>query len=116
MAGAEILEALLAAPPQEQTRYPPNSRYHGLGARTRTLPDGRQATYLVPRVLPDPRAMTQIGAHVVRPGDRTDTIAARYLGDPLASWRIADANARTIPAALTAEPGRRLRIALPEGG
>lgn len=110
------LAALIAAPPEDQTRYPPNSRYHGLPARRRSLPDGREARYLVPRVLPDPAAMTAIATHVVAPLDRTDLLAARYFGDPILSWRIPDANGRGLPEELTATPGRRLRIAVSEGG
>ena len=113
---ADALAALLAAPPEAQTRYPPNSRYFGLPARSRTLADGRTATYLVPRILPDPAAMTLLTTHVVRPLDRTDTLAAQYFADPLVNWRIADANGRGIPEELTATPGRRLRIAIAEGG
>ena len=111
----DALAALIAAPPQEQTRYPPSSRYFGLPAGTRTLPDGREATYLVPRVLPDPAKMTDIAVHTVAPLDRTDLLAARYFADPLASWRIPDANGRGIPEELTQVPGTRLRIAVADG-
>ena len=112
---SDMLATLLAAPPERQTRYPPNSRYHGLPARTCRLADGRDATYLVPRILPDPAAMTLLAFHVVAPLERTDTLAARYFGDPLTNWRIADANGRGIPEDLTTTPGRRLRIAIAEG-
>lgn len=112
---SDMLAALLAAPPEAQTRYPPNSRYHGLPARSRTLPDGRLVTHLVPRVLPDPARMTLLAVHAVRPLDRCDKLAAAYLGDPLLDWRIADANSHGILDDLTGEPGRRLRIAVSEG-
>jgi len=111
----DALAALVAAPPQEQTRYPANSRYFGLPARVRRLPDGREATWLVPRVLPDPAQMTDLAVHTVAPLDRTDLLAARYFGDPLVSWRIADANGRGLPEELTRNPGTRLRIAVPDG-
>ena len=111
----DALAALIAAPPQEQTRYPASSRYFGLPARVRTLPDGREATYLVPRVLPNPGRMTEIATHIVAPLDRTDLLAARYFGDALASWRIPDANGRGIPEELTGTPGVRLRIAVQDG-
>lgn len=113
---SDLLSALLAAPPEAQMRYPPNSRYHGLPARSRTLPDGRLVTHLVPRVLPDPDGMTLLAVHAVQPLDRCDTLAATFFGDPLLGWRIADANTRGIPDDLTRVPGRRLRIAVPEGG
>ncbi len=35
--------------------------------------------------------------HAVQQGDRIDVIAARYLGDPLLYWRIADANLAVRP-------------------
>lgn len=112
----DMLAALLAAPAQDQTRYPPNSRYHGVKARTRTLPDGRQATYLVPRIPPDPAEMSVLAIHTVVALERTDTLAERYFGNALVSWRIGDANGRGIPEELMQTPGRRLRIAVPNGG
>lgn len=48
-------------------------------------------------------------------GERLDQVAAKYLGDPEAFWRIADANGAMRPQALTETAGRRLRITLPEG-
>jgi hypothetical protein len=53
--------------------------------------------------------------HVVVQGDRLDNITARYLSDPEQFWRVCDANAAMRPDELTEEPGRRLRITLPEG-
>jgi nucleoid-associated protein YgaU len=50
----------------------------------------------------------------VNQGDRLDLIAARALGDPELFWRICDANNAMDPLELTAEPGRRLRVAIPQ--
>jgi nucleoid-associated protein YgaU len=50
--------------------------------------------------------------HIVVQGDRLDTIATKYAGDPLQFWRIADANTEMDAERLTASPGRRLRIPL----
>lgn len=50
---------------------------------------------------------------VVAAGDRPDLVAARTLGDSLAYWRIADANAVTDPFELTDTPGARIAIPLP---
>ena len=51
----------------------------------------------------------------VTEGDRLDSIAAQYLGDPEQFWRICDANGAIRPEELTETVGRRLRITLPEG-
>ncbi len=47
--------------------------------------------------------------HRVVAGDRLDLLAARYFGDPLQFWRIADANPARSPDELI-EPGRVLVI------
>jgi nucleoid-associated protein YgaU len=47
--------------------------------------------------------------HRVVAGDRLDLLAARYFGDPLQFWRIADANPASSPDELL-EPGRVLVI------
>lgn len=111
---ADMLAALIAAPPQEQTRFPSTSRYFGVAARTRTLPDGREATHLVPRVMPAEDSFNVLGVHTVVPPERTDTLAARYFGDAQSWWRIADANAPRIPEELTEEPGTEITIAVSE--
>jgi nucleoid-associated protein YgaU len=48
-------------------------------------------------------------SHRVVAGDRLDLLAARYFGDPLQYWRIADANPTPSPDELL-EPGRVLII------
>ncbi|HEY0729688.1 MAG TPA: hypothetical protein VGD38_16520, partial [Pyrinomonadaceae bacterium] len=53
--------------------------------------------------------------HVVTEDERLDNIAARYMDDPEAFWRIADANSAMRPEELTETVGRKLRITLPEG-
>jgi hypothetical protein len=63
-----------------------------------------------PRQAGTPRADR---VHRVVAGDRLDTLAARYLGDPDAGWRIVDANPTASVEGLL-EPGRIL--AIPEGG
>ena len=80
-----------------------------------TLADGRVVRYLRRRFLPDPATLVTIAEHRVGDGDRTDNLAAKYLGDPLQSWRMADANLTLRLEALVEEIGRRLRFTLPEG-
>ncbi len=88
------------------------SRYQGIPTAVLTLPDGRQIVYVRRRFVPHPEDLTQIGEHVVLPGERPDQIAAQEFGDPEQSWRLADANRALEPDELTT-PGRHLRITLP---
>jgi hypothetical protein len=90
------------------------SRYQGIPTAQLPLPDGRTVTYVRRRFPPDPDTLTTIGSHVVAPGERLDTVAARAFGDPELFWRVADAHRVLAPWTL-AVPGRRLRITLPEG-
>lgn len=100
------------APPSQ---YPRSSRYYGTAVKTFTAPDGTQIPYLARRILPDPASFTAIGQYTVAAGDRPDLIAFRFLGDPGQWWQIADANPVLDPRELTATPGRKIRITLPQG-
>jgi hypothetical protein len=93
---------------------PANSRYQGLPTRTWTAPDGRQTLYLSRRLVPQMSRFASMGTHVMTDGERLDQVAARFLGDPLLAWRLADANGALDPAELE-QRRRRLRITLPEG-
>ncbi|MGI9182855.1 MAG: LysM domain-containing protein [Longimicrobiaceae bacterium] len=108
------LEALLLVG-AAASRFPPNSRYHGVATATITLPDGRQVAYLRRRFVPPPEALALLYTVRVAEGDRLDNLAATHLGDPELFWRIGDANAALRPDELTEEVGRELRITLPEG-
>jgi len=92
------------------------SRYAGIETVRYTAPDGSEFVYVRRRFLPDPAAMIVVGTHAVVQGDRLDNVTARYLGDPEQFWRVADANLAMRPEELTAEPGRRLIIAMPAAG
>ena len=94
--------------------FPMTSRYYGTGTGVLAAGD-RQVPYLLRRFLPSAAEFTVVRVHVVLDGDRLDTIAAATLGDPLAFWRICDANNAMRPEDLTALPGRRIGIALPQG-
>ena len=50
----------------------------------------------------------------VAQGERLDVLAHRTLGDPLQYWRICDANDVMRPTELTDEPGRAVRVPLPQ--
>ncbi len=98
--------------------FEPTSRYARLGISTLTVtgPDGqdRQIRYVQRRFLPAAAdAGTTIVEHTVTQGDRLDNITGKYLGDPTQFWRVCDANEVMNPGELTAEVGRRIRIALP---
>ena len=106
------LQAFLSAS-GSTSPFEPNSRYHGLPVASYRLPDGRTVLYLRRRFIPPPGRFPLLQEHQVRQGDRLDLVAARYIGDPLAFWRICDANAAIRPDDLTDTPGRRLRITAP---
>jgi hypothetical protein len=91
------------------------SRYTGTDVATLTMVDGRTVAYLRRRFVPPPERFALLTLHRVRNGDRPDLLAHEYLGDPEQFWRIADANAVILPDELTDEPGRLVRITLPEG-
>jgi hypothetical protein len=95
--------------------FPPTSRYHLIETATIERPDGSEVVFLRRRLLPASDRFVLLQEHVVAEGERLDSITARYLGDPLQFWRIADANDAMNPFDLTAEVGRRIRITLPEG-
>ena len=97
------------------TSYPRTSRYFGIDTKLYTQPDGRTFPYLRRRLLPPPDSFTTVSRYVVAAGDRPDLVAFRFLGDAEQWWRIADANPVLDPRELTAEPGRTIRLTLPQG-
>lgn len=90
------------------------SRYYGLATGVHVDPDGREVPYVRRRFLPAGDTLPLLAEVTVDQGDRLDLIAARTLGVAEAFWRIADANDAMDPATLTAQPGRRLRVAVPQ--
>jgi hypothetical protein len=92
------------------------SRYHDLPVATMELPDGRTVSFVRRRFLPRATDLPLLAEVAVEQGERIDLVAHRTLGDPLAYWRVCDANDAMNPAELTAEAGSRLRIPLPQTG
>jgi hypothetical protein len=90
------------------------SRYAGLPVAVHVQPDGREVPYVRRRFLPAGDTLPLLAFETVRQGDRIDLVTARTLGVSEAFWRVADANDALDPAALTTEPGRRLRIPVPQ--
>ena len=97
-------------------------RYQGVDQAEVEVPDGeggrRTVRYLRRRRLPDPRDVRPLALHRVDAADRLDLVAARYLGDPLAAWQVADANVALDPEELTAPgtEGDLLVIPFPQAG
>lgn len=100
--------------------FEPPSRYADLPvAELRTVDaDGeeRRIRYVRRRFVPQASRSTELASHIVRQGDRLDTIAARHLADPTQFWRLCDANGALRPEELIERPGRVLSIPLPEAG
>jgi hypothetical protein len=94
--------------------FAPSSRYAGIPTATVDI-GGETVIYVRRRFLPQPETLAAIAEHTVTQSERLDHIAARYLGDPEAFWRICDANRALRPQELTETVGRRLVITLPEG-
>ena len=90
------------------------SRYYNLEVATKELSDGRTVSYVRRRFLPQGGEMPLLAEVEVIQGERIDLVAYRTLGDPLAYWRICDANNAMDPQELTEEPGFRLRVPLPQ--
>ena len=99
---------------------PGRNRYEQAEQARVTVPDGlggtREVAYLLPRALPDPATTIAMGWHRVGPDDRVDTVAARYLGDPAAFWRICDANLAVDPDALVGPDAEGAVIVIPVPG
>jgi hypothetical protein len=94
--------------------FEPTSRYYALETATLTAPDGRIIAYKRRRFLPQGESMPLLVEVTVTQGDRLDLITARTLGDPEQFWRVCDANNAMNPFDLTAEPGRTLRVPVPQ--
>ncbi len=95
--------------------FPPTSRYYDIPTKTLEAADGSKVVYLARRFVPPGSRFATLNWHTVVAAERMDLIAGAELGDPLAFWRICDANDAMRPDDLAASVGRRLRIALPEG-
>jgi hypothetical protein len=99
---------------QPNTPFAPTSRFYGI--TTGIYVDGQNVahTYVRRRFVPPPEAFATLALHIVIQGERYDTLAAQYIGDPLQFWRLADANGALDPIELET-PGRTVRITLPAG-
>jgi hypothetical protein len=94
--------------------FEPTSRYITIETAQLTTPDGRVVSYKRRRFLPQGKDLPLLGEVTVGSGERLDVLTARALDDPEQFWRICDANDAMRPDELTAEPGRTLRVSLPQ--
>lgn len=109
------LQSLLSGANSPAQLFASNSRYAATPLATWTDPAGVPVTYLRRRFVPPPETFSTVAAHLVVRGDRVDLLAAAYLGDPEAYWRLCDANGVMRPEDLTDTVGRRIRIAIESG-
>jgi hypothetical protein len=96
------------------SRFGPTSRYAQIETTTLVLADGTIVPYLKRRFIAPPDAFETVMERRVKQGERPDTIAADAFGDAELYWRLCDANVVMRPDELTAEPGKRIRVTLPE--
>lgn len=94
--------------------FSPASRYASIPTNTLLQSNGRTVTYVRRRFLPQGKTLPPLADIIVQDGDRLDSVAAAALGDPEQFWRMGDANDAMNPQVLVAEPGRRLRVPLPQ--
>lgn len=94
--------------------FEPTSRYYALETAQLATADGRTVSYKRRRFLPQGESMPLLVELAVAQGDRLDLITARTLGDPEQFWRVCDANNAMDPFDLVAEPGRALRVPVPQ--
>ena len=90
------------------------SRYYNLDTAQLTTSDGRKIAYKRRRFLPQGKDMPVLVEVIINDGDRLDLITARTLGVGEQFWQVCDANNAMNPDSLTAEPGRRIRVPVPQ--
>ena len=94
--------------------FDPNSRYTKTPTASLTDSSGREIAYIRRRFLPRSRDLPLLAQVTVSPGERLDLITARAIGDPEQFWRVCDASNAMNPPDLTSEPGRTVRIPIPQ--
>ncbi len=109
------LQSLLGLGAVKTTAFPANSRYSAIGTATLETADGRTIVYVRRRFVPPAERFALLKEYTVIQGDRLDNLAASLIGDPELFWQLCDANGAMQPEELTATPGRKLRVTLPEG-
>lgn len=93
-------------------RFQPTSRYAETEVAEHQA-DGQAVKYLRRRFAPDPARFAVVQTYRVLQGDRLDRLAANIMGEPLAFWRLADANGCIEPGELE-DAQRRIVLTLPQ--
>ncbi len=91
-----------------------NSRYIRIETATLTDSGGREISYIRRRFLPRSEDLPTLAEVTVTESDRLDLLTARVIGDPEQFWRTCDASNVMNPPDLTAQPGRKIRIPVPQ--
>ena len=112
---SDPIQSLLGMGAVKSTPFAPNSRYANTPTASFTPPGGQPIAYLRRRFVPPPELFALLQEYTVTQGDRLDNLAARLIGDPELFWQLDDANGAMKSDDLTATPGRRIRVTLPEG-
>jgi hypothetical protein len=113
---SDPVQLLIEAGAVPSTPFVPQSRYNGVPLAVLEIRAGEPGVvYVRRRFIPPPGTLRIAGRHLVVALDRPDSLGAKYFGDPLLYWRIADANAVVDPNELTDTLGRRLEIPLAPG-
>lgn len=111
---AEVSKTILQQMGIKSGSFPLSSRYNGIETATIESRNGPVA-YLRRRFVPPAEKFFLLQEHTVKESERLDNITAQYYGDPERFWQICDANNTIDPGTLTEEPGKKIRITLPEG-
>ena len=111
----DSLQTMMQQMGLKSTPFAPTSRYYGIETATLTTEQGEPVAFLRRRFVPAPERFSLLQEHVVTEGERIDTIANQYIGDPERFWQLCDANNALRPDELTETIGQRIRITLPEG-
>ncbi len=90
------------------------SRYLNLPNAKFTAADGREIIYKTRRFLPRGNTKQELGRLVVNQGERLDQIANQAYGNSKLYWRVADANDVLNPTDLLREPGKVIRVPVPD--
>jgi hypothetical protein len=90
------------------------SRYYNLETATYVKDDQEKISYKRRRFLPRQEELPLLAEVRVEQSDRLDLIANRTIGDPEQFWRVCDANNAMNPSELIEEPGKSLRVPIPQ--
>lgn len=90
------------------------SRYDCLETATYETVKGKLIAFKRRRFLPKGTSVQLLTMTKVEQSDRLDLIANRTIGDPEQFWRVCDANDAMDPVELVSEPGRQLKVPVPQ--